>query len=385
VASYAKINRDLDRLSTWANKWLVTCNAKKTVYIMISRKTNPGPRPILKLDGVRIKEVLTHKHLGLTFNQTLTWSDHIGNLSMKAAKCVGLLRRICRDVPRECLEILYKSMIRPLLEYGDVIFDGSSDTNVKRLEDVQCQAALTCTGAYKHTKHTVLLDELGWPPLALRRKHHRMSIMFKIQKGLIPQYLIMACPPLTRDRTIYNLHSGLDITTFQTRTTTYQKSFFPQSVKDWNGLDKTLRAINTFKDHQKKNAGYKTNKLFHHRSNAPAINHTRIRLGLSGLSSQRFDYKHIDDPKCIRCGAKREDPIHYFLLCPAYTEQRQNSLNDICDILHSNDIAVEFNRGNFRKFVIKTILRGSILLDDVENKNIFLITQLYILNTKRFP
>jgi hypothetical protein len=164
-------------------------------------------------------------------------------------------------------------MIHPLLEYGDVIFDGSPDINVKRLEDVQRQAALTCTGAYKHTKHTALLDELGWPPLALRRKHHRMSIMFKIQKGLIPQYLIIACPPLTRDRTIYNLRSGLDITTFQTRTTTYQKSFFPQSVKDWNGLDKILRATNTldtFKDHQKKNAGYKTNKLFHHRSNASA-------------------------------------------------------------------------------------------------------------------
>jgi hypothetical protein len=212
--------------------------------------------------------------------------------------------------------------------------------------------------------------------------------MFKIQKGLIPQYLITACPPLTRDRTTYNLRSGWDITTFQTKTTTYQKSFFPQSVKDWNGLDRTMRSIktlDTFKDHQKKNAGFKTTKLYHHRSNAPAINHTRIRLGLSGLASQRFDYNHIDDPRCIKCGAKREDPIHYFLTCPVFENPRREFLNDICEILHFNNIAVEFHRGSFRKFLIQTILRGSILLNDVENKNIFLKTQLFIYNTKRFP
>ena len=77
---------------------------------------------------------------------------------------MGLLRRICRDVPRECLETLYKSMIRPLLEYGNIIYDGSADIHTKRLENVQRQAALTCTGAYKHTRHINLLEELGWPP-----------------------------------------------------------------------------------------------------------------------------------------------------------------------------------------------------------------------------
>jgi hypothetical protein len=164
-------------------------------YLKISRKVNKSPDPILKLNGITIKEVKTHKHLGLTFNQTFSWTDHIHNLVTKASKCVGLLRRICRDVPRSCLEVLYKSMIRPILEYGDVIFDGSPDTHVKRLEGVQRQAALTCTGAYRHTKHTNLLDELGWPPLLLRRQHHRLSLMFKIQNGLSPFYLTGSCPP----------------------------------------------------------------------------------------------------------------------------------------------------------------------------------------------
>jgi hypothetical protein len=187
--SYAKLNRDLNRLSLWAEKWMITFNAAKTVYIKISRKVFPAPKPILRLNGVIIREVSNHKHLGLTFNQTLTWTDHIDNLISKGAKCVGLLKRICRDVPRECLEILYKSMIRPILEYGNIIFDGCSDTSSKRLENVQRQAALTCTGAYRHTKHTNLLEELGWPPLSQRRKHHRLNVMFKLQRGMAPPHI----------------------------------------------------------------------------------------------------------------------------------------------------------------------------------------------------
>ena len=161
VTSYAKLNRDLYRLSSWAKKWLVTFNATKTVFLQVSRKTNPSPKPILYLNGQIIKEAPTHKHLGLTFNANLTWSDHIGNLVSKASKCIGLLKRLSHDVPRQCLELLYKSMIRPLLEYTDVIFDGSADGDLKRLEDAQCQAALMCTGAYKHTSHIKLLEELG--------------------------------------------------------------------------------------------------------------------------------------------------------------------------------------------------------------------------------
>jgi hypothetical protein len=145
--AYAKLNRDLNRLSLWADRWLITFNATKTVYLKVSRKQNQAPNPLLRLKGKIIKEVQTHKHLGLTFNSTLTWNDHIDKLVTKAAQCVGLLRRICREVPRECLEILYKSMIRPLLEYGDVIYDGTAETHTKRLESVQRQAAITCTGA----------------------------------------------------------------------------------------------------------------------------------------------------------------------------------------------------------------------------------------------
>jgi hypothetical protein len=385
--SYAKINRDLNRLSRWASKWLVTFNATKTVYLQVSRKLNPAPKPILMLNGTQVKEVPTHKHLGLTFNSTLSWSDHIGALTTKANKCVGLLRRISRDVPRKCLEILYKAMIRPILEYAGVIFDGCADNQLDRLETVQRQAALSCTGAYRHTSHEKLLEELGWPLLLTRRKQHRMNLMFKIQHNLIPRYLVDICPQLTRDRTTYNLRTGMNITTPLQKTTTYQKSFFPQSINDWNNLGPNLRGLNTidsFKYHQKKLCGSKPNPLYHHNSSKAAINQTRIRLGLSGLSSQRFDYNHINDPRCLTCGAENEDPVHYFMLCRTYDGPRPKFLTDICDILTASDIEIDFRKRLFRNFFIETIIKGTNLLNEDANAKIFQITQHFIKESKRF-
>ena len=51
---------------------------------------------------------------------------------------------------------------------------------------------------------------------------------------------------------------------------------------------------------------------------------TRIRLGLSKLHYHLFTYNITDNPFCSSCGIDFETPEHYFSLCNAYTEIRQN-------------------------------------------------------------
>ena len=105
---------------------------------------------------------------------------------------------------------------------------------------------------------------------------------------------------LTRNRTEYDLRTGANITTPAQRTTTYQMSFIPESIRDWNKLDvltKSVTSIESFKYKLKTKIGYKPNPLFYHNNSKTAINQSRIRMGLSALSSQRFNYKHIDSLK----------------------------------------------------------------------------------------
>jgi hypothetical protein len=179
----------------------------------------------------------------------------------------------------------------------------------------------------------------------------------------------------------------MNITIPPQRTTAYQKSFFPQTIVDWNNLTsdtKHLPSLDSFKDKLKKETNSKPNPLYHHDSSKAAINHTRIRLGLSGLSYHRYNYKHITDPKCPTCDAKCEDPTHYFLTCPTYSTQRHNFIIDVCEILLENDVEVDFRRKPFRTYFLKTLLEGSDILTLPVNKRITIAAQTYIRDTHRF-
>ena len=55
-----------------------------------------------------------------------------------------------------------------------------------------------------------------------------------------------------------------------------------------------------------------------------AVNHTRIRLELSALNFQRFQYNFGNNMSCDKCGARREDAAHLLFHCPAYAVPRQS-------------------------------------------------------------
>ena len=215
-----------------------------------------------------------------------------------------------------------------------------------------------------------------------------MSLMFKIQQGISPPYLIELCPPLTRDRTEYNLRTGMNITIPAQRTTTYHKSSFPQSINDWNNLNIQTRnstTIENFKDKQKSTSPHKPNPLYHHNSCNAAINQTRMRLGLSALSSQRHDYNHIDDPRCRSCNAKTEDTTHYFLICPTYAIARPTLMENTCEIISKYQIDINFTNRQFCSFYVDTLLKGSMLLTLEDNKAIMKTCQAFIRESHRFP
>ena len=109
TASVAKINSDLDKINTWANRWHVTFNAHKTVDLKISNKKSQRPYPPIYLNGVKRAECSHHPNLGLTFTNNLTWDKHIDKLV--ASHRVTLLHRIKYNLPHSALKKIYTSMI----------------------------------------------------------------------------------------------------------------------------------------------------------------------------------------------------------------------------------------------------------------------------------
>ena len=84
---------------------------------------------------------------------------------------------------------IYKSMIRPILEYGSVLIDNCSTNDCLKLQHCQRTAALICTGAMRRTESKLLMDYLGWESLQERRKLMKLSTFYKIVRRTAPPYL----------------------------------------------------------------------------------------------------------------------------------------------------------------------------------------------------
>ena len=98
----------------WARKWLVDCNAEKTQLFSFDRSNNTSAIDV-KMDGSVFEEKSSFKMLGLTFSSKLDWVSYI--IAKIASKKIGALIRSMKFLSPEVVLYLYKSTIRPCMEY----------------------------------------------------------------------------------------------------------------------------------------------------------------------------------------------------------------------------------------------------------------------------
>ena len=147
------------------------------------------PDLILWLNKFRLKRVRTNKHLGLTFDQNLTWVDHVSYICKKVSRLLGLLYKNKKCFNRNVLIRLYKSMILPVIDYGSVVYDSISIYQNNKLENLQRRAAIICSGAHFRTETNKLLGDLGWVHLKDRRNYLKRVYFYKIYVNASPPYL----------------------------------------------------------------------------------------------------------------------------------------------------------------------------------------------------
>ena len=142
-----------------------------------------------------IKENI-QKYLGLLLDSKLNFFDHINEKDKKATKGVNVIRKMNLLLPRSSLLTIYKSFVRPHLDYGDVIYDQPNNSRLSdKIETVQYNAALAITGAIRGTSKEKLYQELGLESLKDRGWLRRMSYLHKIISTKLPPYLHQLIPP----------------------------------------------------------------------------------------------------------------------------------------------------------------------------------------------
>ena len=120
----------------WVKKRLVDFNAGKTQLVSFDRSNNNGSIDV-KMDRSVLEEKSSFKMLGLTFSSKLDWGSYIISIAKTASKKIGALIRSMKFLSPEVALYLYKSTIRPCMEYCCHVWAGAPSCYLELLDKLQ--------------------------------------------------------------------------------------------------------------------------------------------------------------------------------------------------------------------------------------------------------
>ena len=172
------LNDDLLKVSNWAFKWKMIFNpdiTKQAQEVIFSRKSKKADHPAVYFNDVPVEKISWQKHLGMHLDEKLSFNTHIKDKIAKVNKGIGIICKLSFCLPRESLITIYKSFVRPHIDYGDIIYDQPNNKQFcNMIERVQYNAVLAITGAIKGTSQQKIYNELGFESLRFRRWFRRL-------------------------------------------------------------------------------------------------------------------------------------------------------------------------------------------------------------------
>ena len=160
----------LSNLQRWLTEWRIAINVSKSSAIIFARAGRRFIQPrSVTLFGEPIKWVDTTRYLGVTLDKRLTWSPHIDQVSRRTAQRVGLLGPLLNkksDLSIRNGVLLYKQLIRPMMDYACPAWRSAARTHVRRLQVLQSKCLRLVTGAPWYLSNRQIHEDLGVPLFA---------------------------------------------------------------------------------------------------------------------------------------------------------------------------------------------------------------------------
>ena len=185
ISDQADLQAVVNTVKNWSDEWLLRLNIDKckTVSYYVKNPictqyhiTHENNTHILdKLDSVN--------DLGVIFDSNLSFRDHISHKINKAYSILGIIKRNFIYMDHTSFLLLYKSMVRPHLEYANSVWCPYQKRDITEIEKVQKRATKLVI-SLKNLSYIDRLSRLKLPTLKYRRLRGDMIEVFKITHDL---------------------------------------------------------------------------------------------------------------------------------------------------------------------------------------------------------
>ena len=205
----------------------------------------------LKVGNEPIECVSSTKYLGVLLDEHLTFDQHIAYIHQKSTKKLGVLYKSKDFLNQSTKILLYKSLIVPHLDYCDIVYMHSTETNLNKLQLIQNVACRIILGADINTSIDRMHSELGLLTLKQRRYLHQAMDCFNniniAESGLHDMYETID----NRARVTRNTGTKC-MKVPNIRTTVGRKAYCYTGPSFWNSVEPEAQGIeckNAFKKH----------------------------------------------------------------------------------------------------------------------------------------
>ena len=188
--SMQSVQRQLQLCLNDLQKWYDTSGFRfsqtKTICVHFCQQRRLHDEPSLTLNGHQLPVATKAKFLGVWFDKKLNFKDHISYVRGKCQKSLNLLRTLAHfnwGADRKTLLQLFRSFVRPVLDYGCVVYGAARPSYLTRLGVVQNQALRICLGAFRTSPIPSLHVEANELPIHLRREQLSLQYATKLRSN----------------------------------------------------------------------------------------------------------------------------------------------------------------------------------------------------------
>ena len=235
----ADLQDDLDALMKWSDTWQLKFHPEKCCVLKLGQDRGTAYYMDTKdKEGnktrIRLKETQEEKDLGVIVDQALSFKQHVAEATLKANRVVGNIRRSFDYLSLETFTLLFKSMVRPILEYGHCVWKPDEEKQkglCVKLENVQ-KRATKLLGEIKELPYPERLKKLKLPSLEHRRKRGDAIEVYKFLHG---KYKVQS-PTLELNKDTKTRGHSLKLAKARPRLNLRGNYFSNRVVNLWNSL-----------------------------------------------------------------------------------------------------------------------------------------------------
>ena len=234
------LSKDLHFLCNWCEQNKLTINVDKTKSMYFGTANmikNLDKNVITCLNNKNLQNVDHYKYLGVILDRNLNFKLHIEALlkTLKYKNCI-LSKLRCFLTLDACLNI-YKTTILPYIDYGDIFYQASTKTLLKKIQDKQDKALKICFNLHGYQDEPDLHLRANLALLENRRDSHILNFMYHRKDH--DQYLDIRPLP-TR------AHQAPRFVVPHYNVTQFKKSLLYKGSTLWNDLPNDVKNIDTF-------------------------------------------------------------------------------------------------------------------------------------------